>query len=89
MRSLRRAALICLLFTVPVTASAQTTYPDRTIRFIGSASVGGGTDIIARLVAQQLNALWSQPVTVENRTGGGNISRSSSHARNRMVTRCS
>ncbi len=75
MKSLRRAAMIGLLFALPVTASAQTAYPDRTIRFIVSASAAGGTDIIARLVAQQLNALWNQPVIVENRTGGGgNIS---------------
>ncbi len=67
-------ALALLAILAPVSAAAQTNYPDRTIRFIVSASAGGGTDIIARLVGQQLNALWGQPVVVENKTGGaGNI----------------
>ena len=70
-----RAVCIALVLALPASASAQTSYPDRTIRFIVSASAGGGTDIIARLVAQQLNAMWGQPVIVENKTGAaGNIS---------------
>jgi len=73
MNSVLRGILLALLLAAP--ASAETSYPDRTVRFIVSASAGGGTDIIARMVAQQLNALWGQPVIVENRTGGaGNIS---------------
>ena len=74
MKSLLRAASIGLLLASSVGVSAQTNYPDRTIRFVVSAAAGGGTDIIARVVGQQLNALWGQPVVVENRTGGaGNI----------------
>ena len=73
MKSVLRAALIALLSIAPIAASAQAAY--RTVRFVVSASAGGGTDIIARLVAQQLNAMWGQPVIVENRTGGaGNLS---------------
>ena len=75
MNSLLRAALVGLLLAIPAGASAQTAYPDRTIRFVVSASAGGGTDIIARLVAQQLHALWGQPVIVENKAGAaGNLS---------------
>jgi tripartite-type tricarboxylate transporter receptor subunit TctC len=74
MNSWLHGVLAGLLLAIPVTVSAQTSYPDRTIRFVVSASAGGGTDIIARLVAQQLNALWGQPVIVENKTGGaGNL----------------
>jgi tripartite-type tricarboxylate transporter receptor subunit TctC len=69
-----RALLVGLLLATPASVSAQSSYPDRAIRFVVSASAGGGTDIVARLVGQQLHALWGQPVVVENRTGGaGNI----------------
>src|SRR5262245_4815973 len=72
---LRSAAMGFALLAAPWSALAQSSYPDRTIRFVVSASAGGGTDIIARMVAQQLNALWGQPVVVENKTGAaGNIS---------------
>ncbi len=68
-----RIGFMALLLAAPG-ASAQSSYPERTVRFVVSAAAGGGTDIIARLVGQQLNALWGQPVVVENRTGGaGNI----------------
>jgi tripartite-type tricarboxylate transporter receptor subunit TctC len=37
-------------------------------------AAGGGTDIVARIVAQKLQDKWSQPTIVENRAGaGGNV----------------
>jgi tripartite-type tricarboxylate transporter receptor subunit TctC len=56
-------------------ASAQApdvNYPNRPIKIICSAPAGGGTDLSARIVADHLQKLWGQPVTVENRTGGSN-----------------
>jgi tripartite-type tricarboxylate transporter receptor subunit TctC len=47
-------------------------YPSRPIKIICSAPAGGGTDLAARIVADHLQKLWGQPVTVENRTGGSN-----------------
>lgn len=53
---------------------AQQTFPSKTVRFIAPFSAGGSTDILARLVAHQMNKLWGQSVIVENRPGaGGNI----------------
>ena len=48
------------------------TWPDRPIKFISSQAAGGGTDIIGRIVADQLSARVGQPVVYENRPGGGN-----------------
>ena len=61
---------------VPVlsTAFAQPSYPVKTVRFISPFSAGGSTDILARLIGQQMNKIWGQSVVVENRPGaGGNI----------------
>jgi len=58
------------LFAVLGMSSAMAQYPERQIRFVVPYSAGGGTDIVARLVAQRLSDVLRQPVVVENRAGG-------------------
>jgi tripartite-type tricarboxylate transporter receptor subunit TctC len=49
-------------------------YPARQIRVVLPFPAGGGSDIIARVVAQKLTASLGQPVVVDNRAGAsGNI----------------
>jgi tripartite-type tricarboxylate transporter receptor subunit TctC len=48
-------------------------WPDRPVKFISSQAAGGGTDMIGRLVADQLSAKIGQAVVYENRPGGGNV----------------
>jgi tripartite-type tricarboxylate transporter receptor subunit TctC len=46
-------------------------YPARPVRIIDPFGAGGGPDLLARALAQQLSKLWGQVVTVENITGAG------------------
>ena len=67
------ALLVCALAaSLPI--GPAWAYPERPIRFIVGFGAGGTSDIVARLVAQEISAALGQPVPVENRTGaGGNV----------------
>ncbi|MBM3357588.1 MAG: tripartite tricarboxylate transporter substrate binding protein [Betaproteobacteria bacterium] len=54
-------------------AHAQSEYPARPIRLIVGFAPGGGTDIVARIVANKLDEAWRQRVIVDNRPGAGQI----------------
>ena len=54
----------------PAVVHAQTDYPRKTIRLVVPSAPGGGTDLIARMIAQKVSEAWGQPVIVDNNSGG-------------------
>ena len=54
-------------------APAQSWYPARPVRMIIPFPPGGGTDLVARTLAQKLTETWGQPVIVDNRAGANGI----------------
>jgi tripartite-type tricarboxylate transporter receptor subunit TctC len=63
------AALVALLPAVLLAAPACAEFPEKPVRMIVGFGAGGGSDLVARLIARDLPALWNQPVPVENRPG--------------------
>jgi tripartite-type tricarboxylate transporter receptor subunit TctC len=71
-RALLRTWLATLMAVLIVTtAAAQSSYPDKPVRFIVGFTAGSATDITARLFAQKFQEAWSVSVTVENVPGAG------------------
>ena len=73
LRGLRFTSLFALGIAA-LTASAQAqNYPTKPVRLVLPLAAGGGTDVMARPIAQRLSEIWGQPVIVENRPGANQI----------------
>ncbi len=68
------AALVACLAAPLAHAQTAADYPKGPIKLIVGFAPGGGTDLMARVVAKKLTEKWGQSVVVDNRPGaGGNI----------------
>lgn len=71
----RRQIISLAAAAMSLPALAQTSsFPQKPVRIVVPYTTGGSNDVIARLLAQQLQEAWGQPVVVENKPGAaGNI----------------
>src|SRR5262249_38717604 len=68
---LKMLATATALLCCAATPSLAQSWPQKTVRFIVPFPPGGGTDVVARMVAKNLQDKLGQTVIVENR-GGAN-----------------
>ncbi|MGJ7602795.1 Bug family tripartite tricarboxylate transporter substrate binding protein [Variovorax sp. LT1R20] len=54
-------------------ATAQGAWPQRPIRLVIPFAVGGGTDIVARMIGQTLSQQLGQPVVIDNKPGASTL----------------
>ena len=59
-------------FGLAASAAPADNWPNKQLRIMLGASPGGGTDILARMLAEKFSATLGQPVVVENRPGASN-----------------
>ncbi len=68
-----RRTLLAAGALLPGAAFAQAEYPNRPVRIIVPFPPGQATDIVTRLIADELSRRWPQRVVVENRAGGAGV----------------
>ena len=60
-----------LLLTCCATAATAADYPTKPVRLVVVYPPGGGIDLLARAMGQQMAESWGQPIVVDNRPGAG------------------
>src|SRR2546426_10630723 len=70
---MKRIAIVALLAASVSTGALAQTFPAKPVRVVVAFPAGGGTDIVARLLAPKLTDLWGQQVIVDNRAGASGV----------------
>jgi tripartite-type tricarboxylate transporter receptor subunit TctC len=68
-----RFACAALAAAAAGAAFAQAGYPGKPVRMVVPSSAGGGTDIVARIIAPELSKRLGQQVVIDNRPGAGTM----------------
>jgi tripartite-type tricarboxylate transporter receptor subunit TctC len=66
---MKKFMLVVAAVLLACAPASATDYPARQIRLIVPFAPGGGTDVLARILAQRLSEKWGQAIVVENQPG--------------------
>ena len=70
MKKISICSFLILMLVGSLAVNAATDYPSRNIILINPWSAGGGTDVVARMLAQELKPILGEQVVVVNKVGG-------------------
>ncbi len=73
LHSIRRRAFAGLALLACIGGASAQGYPDRPLTLVVPWGAGGGTDAVARFIANLMEKDLGQPVNVVNRTGGSGV----------------
>lgn len=65
----RRSLIAAVLAGLPLAAARSQDFPTRPVRVVVGFPPGGGTDLVARPLAQKVQGIFGQSVVVDNRAG--------------------
>jgi tripartite-type tricarboxylate transporter receptor subunit TctC len=88
----RSATFLSLLFVALMAAPVASAQSGRTLKIVVPLAAGGGADVLARILAEQINRAQGVTVVVENRPGGGTaiatdfVARSAPDGNNLLIT---
>ena len=85
MKTILRSILTALLWAFSSASVQAQGFPTKPVKFIVNYAPGGGTDIMARLLAEAMREDLGQPVIVENRAGAGGALGAAEVARRRPM----
>src|SRR5438477_2032733 len=67
-----RTVVLAASVLIAGAAGADTGYPNKPVKIMVGANAGGGTDIVARMLAEKFQGAMKQPFVVENKPGASN-----------------
>jgi len=70
-RTAMRLALCAAALVCGASVAQAQGFPTKPVRIVVPYPAGGSVDIVTRAVTQRLNAIWGQPIVIENKAGGG------------------
>lgn len=73
LKALKAVFAATIVGVAAVCGAADVTYPAKSTRLLVGFVPGGGSDLVARILAKKLAEAWGQPFIVDNRAGAGGI----------------
>src|SRR3954469_25084703 len=70
---MKRIFVSLLAIVFASTAHAQSDFPNKPVTIVVPFAAGGPTDVVTRILADEMSKVWNQQVIIDNKPGGGSV----------------